>query len=55
MARAPLASMMELVDLIKNYPNSDIEKSVILDLFLKSAAEFDQIIKQISKQTQCIR
>ncbi len=47
--------MMGLVDLIKNYPNSDIEKSVILDLFLKSAVEFDQIIKQISKQIQCIR
>lgn len=51
--RAPLARMMGLVDLIKNYPNSDIEKSDILDLFLKSAAEFDKIIKEISEHTIC--
>lgn len=51
MARAPLARMMGLVNLIKNYPNSDIEKSDILDLFLKSAEEFDRIIKEISEQT----
>lgn len=52
-ARAPLARMMGLVDLIKNYPNSDIEKSNILDLFLTSASEFDRIIKTISEQTIC--
>lgn len=51
MARAPLARMMGLVDLIKNYPNTDIEKSKILDLFLQSATEFDQIIKEISEHT----
>ncbi|MCF2505173.1 PAS domain S-box protein [Dyadobacter sp. CY107] len=50
-ARAPLARMMGLVDLIKNYPNSDIEKSNIIDLFLKSASEFDKVIKAISEQT----
>jgi len=43
--------MMGLVDLIKNYPNSDIEKTDFLDLFLKSAAEFDKIIKEISEDS----
>jgi PAS domain S-box-containing protein len=50
--RAPLARMMSLINLIKNYPNSEEERNEILDCFLSSAAEFDQIVREISSKTR---
>jgi PAS domain S-box-containing protein len=50
--RAPLARIMGLVDLIKNYQNSEIEKSEILDHILYSAREFDHIVRDISRKTE---
>ncbi len=52
--RAPLAKIMGLVDLIKNFPNSDIEKSQLLGHLLSSAYELDNIIKTISEKTEHI-
>jgi len=49
--RAPLARLMGVIDLIKNYPNTEIEKTELLDHLLSSAHEFDEIIRDISGKT----
>ncbi|WP_220466365.1 PAS domain-containing protein [Dyadobacter psychrotolerans] len=49
--RAPLARLMGLVDLIKNYHNSDAERNELLDHILLSATEFDGIIRDISDKS----
>ena len=49
--RAPLARLMGVVDLIKNYPNTESEKNELLDHLLSSAHEFDEIIRDISDKT----
>ncbi|MCE7064856.1 PAS domain-containing protein [Dyadobacter sp. CY326] len=49
--RAPLARVMGLVDLIKNYPHTDIEKQELLDHLLISAKHLDEIIRDISEKT----
>jgi PAS domain S-box-containing protein len=50
--RAPLARLMSLIDLIKNYQNSEIEKSELLDHILTSAYSLDEIIRDISAKTE---
>jgi hypothetical protein len=52
--RAPLAKIMGLVDLIKNLPNSDFEKSQLLGHLLSSAYELDAIVRTISEKTEHI-
>jgi PAS domain S-box-containing protein len=52
--RAPLTRMMGLIDLVKNYQNSDSEKEELLKHILSSAYEFDQIIRDISAKTKLI-
>jgi len=52
--RAPLAKIMGLIDLIKNYPNNDIEKSQLLGYLLTSANELDDVVRTISKKTEHI-
>lgn len=52
--RAPLARLMGLIDLIKNYPNTDMEKEEILNHLLHSAHELDDIIRDISDKTKAI-
>jgi len=49
--RAPLARLMGLVDLIRNYPNSEAETNELLDHILLSANEFDGIIRNISEKS----
>ncbi|MCF2490715.1 PAS domain-containing protein [Dyadobacter sp. CY347] len=49
--RAPLARLMGIVDLIKNYEHSDIEKNELLDHLLMSAKELDNVIRDIARKT----
>jgi PAS domain S-box-containing protein len=50
--RAPLARLMGLVDLVKNYENSPSEKDVLLGHILTSANELDGIIRNITNETR---
>ncbi|MCF0063154.1 PAS domain-containing protein [Dyadobacter chenwenxiniae] len=50
--RAPLARLMGIIDLIKNYPHTDIEKNELLDHLLLSAKELDEVIRDISEKTE---
>jgi PAS domain S-box-containing protein len=50
--RAPLTRLMGIVDLIKNYPNTDIEKDELLDHIQVCAHELDGIIREISDNTK---
>ena len=50
--RAPLARLMGLVDLVKNYENSQSEKEMLLGHILTSANELDGIIRNISNETK---
>ncbi len=52
--RAPLARLMGLIDLIRNYQHSDIEKNELLDHVLTSAHALDEIIRDISSKTERI-
>ncbi|WP_025763894.1 PAS domain-containing protein [Dyadobacter tibetensis] len=49
--RAPLARLMGIVDLMKNYQNSQTENDELMDYLLESAQELDGIIRQISAKT----
>ncbi|NIJ54172.1 PAS domain-containing protein [Dyadobacter arcticus] len=48
--RAPLARLMGLVDLIRNYENSEEEKVELLDHIMTSANDLDEIIRNISSK-----
>lgn len=50
--RAPLARLMGLIDLIRNYPHSDSERNELLDHVLTSAHSLDEIIRDISSKTE---
>ncbi len=52
--RAPLARLMGLIDLIRNYQHSDLEKNELLDHVLTSAYALDEIIRDISSKTERI-
>jgi PAS domain S-box-containing protein len=52
--RAPLARLMGLIDLIRNYQHSDTEKNELLDHVLTSAYSLDEIIRDISSKTERI-
>ncbi len=52
--RAPVARLMGIVDLIKNYQHSEIEKNELLDTILISANELDGIIRDIANKTRHI-
>lgn len=52
--RAPLARLMGLIDLIRNYQHSDTEKTELLDHVLTSAHALDEIIRDISSKTERI-
>ncbi|QBZ96586.1 PAS domain S-box protein [Flavobacterium sangjuense] len=53
--RAPLARMMSLIDIIKNYGIDDHDGESLLDNLLKSAEELDSIIKDITQKTEGIQ
>ncbi|WP_026632135.1 PAS domain-containing protein [Dyadobacter alkalitolerans] len=48
--RAPLARLMGIVDLIKNYEHTDIEKQELLDHLLMSAKQLDDVIRDIARK-----
>jgi PAS domain S-box-containing protein len=50
--RAPLTRLMGIVDLIKNYPNTDREKDELLDHIQVCAHELDGIIREIADETR---
>lgn len=52
--RAPLARLMGLIDLIRNYQHSDAEQNELLDHVLTSAHALDEIIRDISSKTERI-
>jgi len=52
--RAPVARLMGIVDLIKNYTHSENEQNELLDHILISANELDGIIRDIADKTQHI-
>ncbi|MBE9464181.1 PAS domain S-box protein [Dyadobacter subterraneus] len=52
--RAPVARLMGIVDLIKNYQHSENEQNELLDHILISANELDGIIRDIANKTQHI-
>lgn len=52
--RAPLARLMGLIDLIRNYQHSDTEQNELLDHVLTSAHALDEIIRDISSKTERI-
>lgn len=52
--RAPVARLMSLVGLIKNYENTEEEQNELLDYILMSARELDDVIRSISNKTNKI-
>ncbi|WP_162127909.1 PAS domain S-box protein [Flavobacterium phycosphaerae] len=52
--RAPLARMMSLIDIIKNYGIDDNDNEKLLTHLLESAEELDIIIKDISRKSEGI-
>ncbi|MCF0057014.1 PAS domain S-box protein [Dyadobacter sp. CY356] len=52
--RAPVARLMGIVDLIKNYQHSENEQNELLDHILISANELDGIIRDIADKTMHI-
>ncbi len=53
--RAPLARMMSLIDILKNYGSDDSENEKLLTHLLESAEELDVIVKDISKKSEAIK
>jgi PAS domain S-box-containing protein len=53
--RAPLARMMSLIDIIRNYGIDSNDNEKILNNLLTSAEELDVIIKEITKKSECIQ
>ncbi|WP_161597111.1 PAS domain-containing protein [Dyadobacter flavalbus] len=49
--RAPLARLIALVDLIRNYENTETERNELMDYLLESAYSLDDIIRNISDKT----
>lgn len=52
--RAPLARLMGFVNLLKNYPASESEKTEFLEHLLSSAHQLDDVIRNISDKTNQI-
>lgn len=50
-ARAPLARLMGLIDLLRNFSNTENESRELLDRMLHSARELDGVIRNISANT----
>jgi PAS domain S-box-containing protein len=52
MIRSPLTRIMALVELIKDTPDSDPEKNVLLSHLLTSAHELDEQVKRINQKAE---
>lgn len=53
--RAPLARIMALIDLIKNYPELNEENEELLGYIFTSAVELDEVIKDISRKAEEVK
>lgn len=53
--RAPLARIMGLIDLVKNYKDDYSEKMDLLEHILTSAHELDDVIREIVKKTELVK
>lgn len=52
--RAPIARMIGLIDLIKNFGDGEVNKSELIEHLLNSAHELDGIIRDITNKTESI-
>lgn len=50
--RAPLARIMALIDMIKNYPELNEENEELLSYIFTSAVELDDVIREISRKAE---
>ena len=53
--RAPLARIMALIDMIKNYPELNEENEELLGYILTSAVELDEVIRDISRKAEEVK
>jgi PAS domain S-box-containing protein len=52
--RAPLARIMALIDMIKNYPELTEENQELLGYVFTSAVELDDVIREISRKAEAV-
>jgi PAS domain S-box-containing protein len=52
--RAPLARIMALIDMIKNYPELNEENQELLGYIFTSAVELDEVIREISRKAEAV-
>ena len=52
--RAPLARIMALIDMIKNYPELNEENQELLGYIFTSAVELDDVIRNISRKAEAV-
>src|SRR5690606_17978925 len=50
--RAPLARIMGLIDMIKNYPELHEENQELMEHIFTSAVELDEVIREISRKAE---
>src|SRR5690606_7911532 len=53
--RAPLARIMALIDMIKNYPELNEENEELLEFIFSSAVELDEVIRDISRKAEEVK
>ena len=53
--RAPLARIMALIDMIKNYPELNEENEELLGYIFSSAVELDEVIRDISRKAEEVK
>src|SRR5690606_8183190 len=53
--RAPLARIMALIDMIKNYPELNEENEELLGYIFTSAVELDEVIRDISRKAEEVK
>jgi len=53
--RAPIARMIGLIDLIKNFEDGEVNKSELIEHLLNSAYELDGIVRDITSKTELIQ
>lgn len=53
--RAPLARIMALIDMIKNYPELNEENEELLGYIFSSAVELDEVIREISRKAEEVK
>ena len=54
LVRAPLTRMMGVIELLRNFNHLDIDREQLMDSLMDSAAELDDLIREISRKTERI-